>query len=116
MRTACKSEELPSIQTVFSWFRTHNEFLAQYERATKERSEAHHEELMNLGDDAVELAKSVKGPGANAVVSAVKLKADNLKWSMAHMKPKKYGEKLDVTSDGKAIPAPIYGGSATTDV
>jgi hypothetical protein len=26
------------------------------------------------------------------------------------MKPKKYGEKLDLTSDGKALPAPIYGG------
>ena len=36
-------------------------------------------------------------------MQAVKLKADNLKWSMSKMKPKKYGDKVDVTSDGKAI-------------
>ena len=28
---------------------------------------------------------------------------NNLKWVMARMKPKKYGDKIDMTTDGKAI-------------
>lgn len=36
-----------------------------------------------------------------------RLQIDTRKWLMAKMKPKKYGDKYDVTSDGKALPTPI---------
>ncbi len=32
---------------------------------------------------------------------------------MSKMKPKKYGDKLDMTTNGKDIPQPIYGGKST---
>lgn len=34
---------------------------------------------------------------------------------MSKMKPKKYGDRLDLTSDGKALPAPIYSGISKKD-
>ena len=42
--------------------------------------------------------------GANHV-QRDKLKVESLKWTAAKLKPKKYGEKIDVTSDGEKIAA-----------
>lgn len=36
-----------------------------------------------------------------------RLRVDTRKWLMAKMKPKKYGEKLDLTTKGDKLPAPI---------
>ncbi len=103
MRNVCREEDMPAMSTIFKWLRENKEFTEQYAQATAERTEAQHEDLLELGDEAVKLAQSVDFKASNAVVSAVKLKADNLKWSMSKMKPKRYGDKVDVTSDGKAI-------------
>jgi len=107
LRSVCAAEDMPEVKTIFNWFRKHPEFLQQYARAKEESAEAQHEMLMDLGDEAIRLSQSVEPKSSSAVVQAVKLKADNLKWSMSKMKPKKYGEKVDLTSDGKALPTPI---------
>ncbi len=103
MRTTCNEEDMPSMFTVFRWLREEESFQKQYARACEERTEAHNEQLLDYGEEALELAQNCDPKAANAVVSAVKLKADNLKWVMSKMKPKKYGDKVDVTSAGEAI-------------
>lgn len=113
MRTICEQESMPNAATVFRWLRTNEEFSKQYARACEERTEAHNENLLDIGEEAIEAAHEADPKAANAVVSGYKLKADNLKWVMSKMKPKKYGDKLDVTSDGKVLPTPIYGGNST---
>lgn len=112
LRTVCLADDVPSKTTIFNWLRTNSEFLDQYARACDERVEAQHEDLLELGDEAVRLSQAVSEKVSNAVVSAVKLKADNLKWSMSKMKPKKYGDKVDHTTNGKDLPIPIYGGNS----
>ncbi len=116
LRTVCLAEDMPTKTTVFNWLHSNKDFLDQYERACQERTEAQQEILLELGDEAIQLAQSVHFKASNAVVSAVKLKADNLKWSMSKMKPKKYGDKIDHTTNGKDLPIPIYGGSTTTNL
>lgn len=103
LRRVCESEDMPSAATVFSWLRTKQEFLEQYKRAKDEATDAQHEILDDLGDLAIQAAHEVDPKASSAVVQAYKLKADNLKWLMSKMKPKKYGDKVDLTSDGKAI-------------
>lgn len=107
MRTVCSKEDMPSMSTVFKWLREREEFSQQYARACRERTEGQHEELLEYGDEAIRLAQEADPKAAGAVVSAVKLKADNLKWSMSKMVPKKYGDRLDLTTDGEKLPAPI---------
>lgn len=107
LRTVCASQDMPTVRTVFNWFRTKPDFLQQYARAKEESSEAMNEELMVLGDIAFEAAQEVDPKASGAVVQAVKLKADNLKWMMSKMKPKKFGDKLDMTTNGKDLPTPI---------
>ena len=110
LRSICEDDDMPDLTTVYEWLRVQDGFSQQYAVATDERTETQQEMLIEMGDKAIEHAEEADPKAANAVVSAYKLKADNLKWSMSKMKPKKYGDKLDLTSDGKALPTPIYGG------
>lgn len=103
LRSICKDEKMPAMQTFWRWLRENKEFSEHYARACDERTETQQEDLLDYGDEAIHVAQVVDPKSSNAVVSAYKLKADNLKWSMSKMKPKKYGDKVDVTSDGKAI-------------
>lgn len=107
LRTVCDAEDMPSVVTVFAWMRENDEFLKQYARATEERTEYQQEMLLEMGDEAIDHAETADPKASGAVVSAYKLKADNLKWSMSKMKPKKYGDKLDLTSGGEKLPTPI---------
>lgn len=112
LRSICRDyDDLPVMATIFTWLSTRKDFLEQYEQACRERTEAQQEELLEMGDKAIEHAEEANPKAANAVVSAYKLKADNLKWSMSKMKPKKYGDAIDVTSGGDKIavlPQEIY--------
>lgn len=112
LRKVCLPDEMPAIATIFNWFRAYPEFLAQYARAKEESTEAMNEMILDLGDEAIELAQTTDPKASGAVVQAVKLKADNLKWVMSKMKPKKYGDKIDMTTNGKDLPTPIYGGQS----
>lgn len=103
LRSVTREESMPAMSSVFKWLRENKAFSEQYVTACEERVESQHENLLEYGEEAVELAQSVDFKASSAVVSAVKLKSDNLKWSMSKMKPKKYGDKMDVTSDGKSI-------------
>ena len=107
MRTVCAPDTMPDMSTVFRWIREDDEFRKQYVLATEERTESHSEALLEMGEEAIEKAQDVDPKASGAVVQAYKLKADNLKWSMSKMKPKKYGDKLDLTSGGDRLPQPI---------
>lgn len=107
MRSICLLESMPEMQTIWRWLREKPSFSEQYNKATVERAEAHNESLLDFGDAAIELAQEVDPKASGAVVQAYKLKADNLKWSMSKMKPKKYGDKLDVTTGGEKLPIPL---------
>jgi hypothetical protein len=109
IRTVCAPDDMPAISTFFKWIREHEEFSKQYARATEERTEAMSEELLDIADDGSnDLMTVVKGDKSyelenKEVTNRSRLRVDTRKWLMSKMKPKKYGDKLDVTSDGKAI-------------
>ncbi len=107
LRTVCLADDMPDKSTIFRWFREKPIFKDQYVQAKEESADAQHEDLAEIGNEAIIEAKTVNEKAANAVVSAYKLKADNLKWSMSKMKPKKYGDKLDLSNNGKDFPTPL---------
>lgn len=104
-----KMIQMPSTRVFFRWLRDEEEFRKQYAYAKQEAADAQFEELNDIADDAISQAMRVDPKAAGAIVNAHRLKADNLKWAMSKMKPKKYGEKLDLTSAGKRlVQQPIY--------
>lgn len=109
MRTVCKPDDMPAISSVFKWLREKEGFSEQYARATEERTEAMSEDILDIADDGSnDLMTIQKGDKSyeienKEVTNRSRLRVDTRKWLMSKMKPKKYGDKVDVTSDGKAI-------------
>ena len=107
LKSICEGEDMPDKSSVYKWLREDKDFSNNYTQATLDRTEAQLEELNELGAESILVAQQTGDKRAGAVVQAYKLKADNMKWVMARMKPKKYGDKIDMTSDGKAITVEI---------
>ena len=103
LRTVCLDDDMPDKATVFRWLRTNKEFCDQYRYAKDESADADLETIEDIGDLAIEHSEEADPKAASAVVNAYKLKADNLKWAMSKKKPKKYGDKVDLTSGGEII-------------
>lgn len=116
IRTVCAIEGMPAIATIFNWFRTQPEFLEQYARAKQEAADAMAEDILDIADDGTNdwTKANVRGKQVDVpdreVIQRSQLRVETRKWLMAKMKPKRYGDKLDVTTDGEKLPAPIYGG------
>lgn len=102
----------PKMNTFFKWIRDNDDFEKQYARAKQEGTDAMAEELLDISDDGkndwMEIwdkeGKNIVGWKVNGeAVQRSKLRADTRKWLMSKMKPKKYGDKIDVTSGGKRL-------------
>jgi hypothetical protein len=127
LKRACKQEGMPDPQTIFTWFGKHKEFLDLYTRATEERSESFHEDILDISDDGSNDWMEANYGGDTVWITngealqRSRLRVETRKWLMEKMKPRKYGAKLDLTSDGKELPTPLFGGmsvslNTTTDV
>lgn len=93
LRAICRTEGYPAPSTVIGWTNEDAEFAEQYARARDERADTYFDRL----DDVSEAAEQAE----NAVqVAGLRLKADNIKWQLARMAPKKYGDKIETTVQG----------------
>lgn len=97
LRKTVKDKDIPSMTTILRWLSDEDkkEFRLQYEEACNVRTESMFEEINEIADNK-------KGE-----VQRDRLRVDTRKWYLSKMKPKKYGDKLDLTSDGKKLPTPI---------
>jgi len=111
LRTICRDDDMPSVVTVFAWIRKHEEFLKQYTRAKEESSDALVEEMMDISDDGKNDWMEIRDKDDEIVgwrvngeaVQRSKLRIDTRKWVASKLKPKKYGDKMDLTSDGEKL-------------
>lgn len=116
LRTVCLAKDMPDKSTVFMWFRTNKKFLDQYARAKEESADALAEEILDISDESLAVIKTGVANKSSAYAQVQRLRVDTRKWIMSKMKPKKYGDKMDLTSDGKVLPTPIYGGASTNNI
>lgn len=116
LRTVCKQKDMPDKSTVFDWLAKNKGFADQYAQAKAESADALFEETIDIADDARNVIVGGEDRADNARVQVERLRVDTRKWMMSKMKPKKYGEKIDHTTNGKDLPTPIYGGSTTTNL
>ena len=87
----------------------HDYALTQYTQGKDEQKQYMFEEINRLTYRMAELLEdgSIDPQIASAAVSALRVQVDALKWELSKLDPKKYGDKLDVTSDNKAITIPM---------
>lgn len=108
-----ENDWMPSATTIKKWVRedarekeTDKEgFATLYARAKDEQADSLVEEMLNIADDKTKDTVATEfGESGNAVaVARARLQIDTRKFIAAKLKPKKYGEKLDLTTDGKEI-------------
>lgn len=90
LRKVCKLPGIPSRQTIHSWLIKDKDFFDQYARASKLRREEKFDELEDITDEVEDVQRA-------------RLKIDVIKWQLSKEEPKKYGDKVDITSDGEKL-------------
>jgi hypothetical protein len=101
-------EGMPSVQTVLKWLREDKGgFVAQYARAKEEQADFMSEEMIDIADDGTNDFMTIeKGDMSyeienKEVTNRSKLRVETRKWIISKLKPKKYGDKIDMELTGK---------------
>lgn len=76
-------------KTVIDWIDADEHRAKHYARAREDRADAVFEALDDLAEKAATSQSAVE-------VAGLRLKADTIKWKLARMSPKKYGDKIQV--------------------
>jgi hypothetical protein len=107
-------KNVPSHTTVENWLHEDKEFLARYARAKEDQADYLVEEMLQIADDSSEdeiFIEAEDGSGQTAkrvcnkeFIARSRLRVDTRKFIAAKLKPKKYGEKVDMTTGGEPLP------------
>jgi hypothetical protein len=91
LRTICRAKGMPHIATVMRWCSDDQKWSEQYARARAQGDDAMAEDIQEIAD------REELDPQDRRV------RIDARKWLLAKRQPKKYGDKIDVTSGGERI-------------
>lgn len=91
LRKACEARGVNK-STFLNWVDTGKVQSDHYARAREQMLDAQAEELEQIGDEAANADTAVK-------VAGLRLKADNRKWLLSKLAPKKYGERVELAGD-----------------
>lgn len=113
LRNILKEKEMPSSSTFYQWLDNNIEKSKQYARATEVRAEIIFDDIIAIADENTN-DTYIDDNGFEKVnkdvIQRSRLRIDARKWVLSKLNPKKFGEKLDVTSDNKPITqTPIFG-------
>jgi len=86
----CQAKDMPNRDKIYDWLSTNTIFADNYARACKIRREDKFERLEEVADKEEDVQRA-------------RLKIDVIKWQLSKEEPRKYGDKMDVTSDGQAL-------------
>jgi hypothetical protein len=85
----------PSYAWAKGQLRNNPELKLAYQQAVEDRADRLAEELMELADTP--MPEGLDGPGRSAWVAQMRLRVDVRKWAASKLKPKTYGERLDLS-------------------
>lgn len=111
LRKTLLAINLPA-KTFFVWLEADEEKSKQYARACELRAEALLDEMLDIVDDSSQdktiddLDEEIKIERTNhEAIQRSKLRYEARKWLVSKLNPKKYGEKIDHTTNGKDLPS-----------
>lgn len=95
LRAICGGEGMPAASNVLRWLTEDEAFREQYTRAREAQAD-------KLADEIVDMADAAIGKSSEEV-QARRLAVDARKWVASKLKPKKYGDKVDVEHSGGVV-------------
>lgn len=104
LKGICEDAEMPSKSTVFKWLSIHAEFADKYARARETQADAIFDEILDIADDGrndwmerKDAEDENLGWRENGeALRRSQLRIDARKWMAGKLRPKKYGEKLEI--------------------
>lgn len=104
----CEDESFPSRSTIHQWIKDNEKFSDKYARAKEDQADFLAEEIIKIADTENKTEVEFIGSEGSSTtihdnVQRSRLQIDARKWIASKLKPKKYGDKIDVTSDGDKI-------------
>lgn len=104
------NDNMPSTQTFYKWIDTEIEKSKQYARSCELRADIIFDEMIEIADDGSrdyttkEIGDGIEVQVLNSEhIQRSRLRIDTRKWILSKMNPKKYGDKTDITTNGKEI-------------
>lgn len=94
LRSICKSDDMPNASNVFVWLNNDKDLQEQYARAREKQADT-------LFDECLSIADSAKFDDDAVKIQRNRLQIDTRKWMAGKLRPKKYGEKLELTGDSE---------------
>ena len=116
LRKVSQDKGMPNISTVMYWLLDEDkkDFLEQYKAARDIQAEIWADELTDIADDSSNdyMERELRDGHTIDVVNTEniqrsRLRVDTRKWIASKLKPKKYGDRLDLTSKGEKLPTPL---------
>lgn len=122
MKAICEGLGL-KVMTVLCWLcETHRNYIEDfaklYARAKEMQAEMLAEEILQIADDGSNDTYTDEDGNEKTdhdVIARSRLRVDSRKWIASKLKPKKYGDKMDVTSGGEQIAPIIWQETKTYD-
>lgn len=109
LRSICRDESMPSLASIFLWLSQKPDFSEQYTRAREEQADVHADAIVAIADETPEIEEVVDKHGNvvdlklhSAYVQWQKNRIDARKWVASKLKPKKYGDRVQVAGDAES--------------
>jgi len=90
---------LPEYMTIRRWIDEDDELCKQYARVKEDQAEFMAGEMMDIADE-MPLTNPITGAIDGAAVQHQKLRTETRKWLMGKLKPKKYGDRINLDHAG----------------
>lgn len=120
LRGMCDDAALPAMSTIFKWLTEDETFSEQYARARETQADALFDDILTIADDGRnDWMERKNADGQNIgwmengeVLRRSHLRVEARKWMAGKLRPKKYGDKLDVEHSGQMEINVTIGGNA----
>lgn len=106
VRKILKDEWTPDVTTFYKWLRDDEEKAKQYARACEIRAENIFDDMLDIADDNkgdIEIDEEWREKVNQDNIQRARLKVETRKWVLGKLNPKKFGDKLDMTSDWEKL-------------
>lgn len=108
LRAICDEEGLPTKTSVFRWLADSEQFRDQYARAREAQADALVDDMLDIADDGRNDWMEKHNAEGEAIgwrengeaIRRSQLRIDARKWMAGKLRPKKYGDKIDLTHAG----------------
>jgi hypothetical protein len=108
LRKICMEEGMPNQSSVYLWLNRHPEFSEMYTRAREDQADTLADEIQAIADETPEMNPIVDKNGEliriemhSAYIQWQKNRIDARKWVAAKLKPRKYGDKVQLSGDAE---------------